>query len=46
MTELQLSGAQMMIDALTIVTPAILVFVVGRQLIRMALGFLTGRGYK
>lgn len=44
MTELQLSGAQMVIDALAAVAPLVIVFVVGRGLIKLAIKFLTGRG--
>lgn len=45
MTELQLSGAQMMIDILSAVAPMVLVFVIGKQLVKLAVKFFTGRGW-
>ncbi len=44
MTELQLNGAQMAIDALTAVSPLVIVLSIGIVLIKIMVKFITGRG--
>lgn len=44
MTELQLNGAQAMIDALAGVAPAVFVLCIGIALTKIMIRFITGRG--
>ena len=43
MTDIQLNGAQAVIDCLAIVAPMVLILGIGTVLIKMFLKFLTGR---
>lgn len=44
MTELQLSGAQAMLDILAAVSPVVLAFVVSLIFVKIMVKFITGRG--